>query len=87
MTNHMLRLLSIRGLTALAILLIVLFTSVGWIIELLWFRNVEYEGVFWRLLFVRVGLFGATFAVVGLYFLADLLFRNCSPPCCHGRPN
>ena len=42
-------------------LLIVLLTLVDWIIELLWFRALGYEDVFWRLLFARLAMFAIAF--------------------------
>jgi uncharacterized membrane protein (UPF0182 family) len=54
-------------------LLIVLLTLVEWIVELLWFRALSYEDVFWRLLFASVAMFAIAFIPVFVYVLLNLL--------------
>ena len=54
-------------------LLIVLLTLVEWIAELLWFRALAYEEVFWRLLFASVAMFAIAFIPVFVYVLLNLL--------------
>ena len=54
-------------------LLIVLLTLVDWIAELLWFRALGYEDVFWRLLFASVAMFAIAFIPVFAYVLLNLL--------------
>ena len=54
-------------------LLIVLLTLVEWIAELLWFRALAYEDVFWRLLFASVAMFAIAFIPVFAYVLLNLL--------------
>src|SRR5262245_56403393 len=54
-------------------LFIVLLTLVEWIAELLWFRALGYEDVFWRLLFASVAMFAIAFIPVFVYVLLNLL--------------
>ena len=44
----------------------------GWIQKWLWMRQLNYTGVFWTLLSVRWGLFGAAFVGVSLYLWINL---------------
>ena len=48
-------------------------TLVDWIAELLWFRALGYEDVFWRLLFASVAMFAIAFIPVFAYVLLNLL--------------
>src|SRR5262245_37998051 len=54
-------------------LLIVLLTLVEWIAELLWFRALAYEDVFWRLLFASVSMFAFVFIPGFVDVLLNLL--------------
>ena len=67
-------LLSPAGLALLGgILLVVFLTLVDWAAELLWFRALGYEDVFWRLLFAQVAMFAIAFVPVFVYVLLNLL--------------
>ena len=55
------------------ILLVVLLKLVDWTAELLWFRALGYEEVFWRLLFAEVAMFAIAFIPVFVYVLLNLL--------------
>jgi uncharacterized protein len=67
-------LLSPVGLALLGgILLAVLLTLVDWTAELLWFRALGYEAVFWRLRFAEVAMFAIAFIPVFVYVLLNLL--------------
>ena len=60
-------------LGALAVfLLVVLLTLVGWAVELLWFRSLGYEIVFWRLRLAKLAMFAAAFIPVFTYVLINL---------------
>jgi uncharacterized membrane protein (UPF0182 family) len=62
------------GLVLLAAtLLIVVFRLVDWAAELLWFRALGYEAVFWRLLLAKVTMFTAAFIPVFVYALLNLV--------------
>src|SRR6476660_1603911 len=66
--------LSRWGLVLLAgTLLVVVFTFINWTAELLWFRSLGYEEVFWRLRFAKVAMFGAAFIPVLFYVWLNLL--------------
>ena len=66
--------LSPLGLALLGgILLVVLFKFLDWTAELLWFRALGYEDVFWRLLFAEVAMFATAFIPVFVYVLLNLL--------------
>ena len=54
-------------------LLVVLLKLVDWTAELLWFRALGYEVVFWRLLFAEVAMFATAFIPVFVYVLLNLL--------------
>ena len=54
-------------------LLVVLLMLVDWTAELLWFRALGYEDVFWRLLFAEVAMFAIAFIPVFVYVLLNLL--------------
>jgi uncharacterized protein len=54
-------------------LLVVLLKLVDWTAELLWFRALGYEGVFWWLLFAKVAMFAIAFIPVFVYVLLNLL--------------
>jgi uncharacterized membrane protein (UPF0182 family) len=54
-------------------LLAVLFKLLDWTAELLWFRALGYEDVFWRLLFAEVAMFATAFIPVFVYVLLNLL--------------
>ena len=53
-------------------LLVILFTVVNWTVELLWFRSLGYEGVFWRLRLAKLAMFTAAFVPVFSYVLLNL---------------
>ena len=66
-------------------LLVVLFILADWTAELLWFRALGYEDVFWRLLFAEVAMFATAFIPVFVYVLLNLLVltrlvRCAEPP-------
>ena len=72
------------------ILLVAFFKLMDWTAELLWFRALGYEEVFWRLLFAKVAMFAIGFIPVFVYVLLNLLVltrlagwrnptRTCSP--------
>jgi uncharacterized protein len=66
--------LSRVGLALLGgILLVVLFKLLDWTAELLWFRALGYEVVFWRLRLAEVGMFAIAFIPVFVYVLLNLL--------------
>jgi uncharacterized membrane protein (UPF0182 family) len=66
--------LSRAGLVLLAgTLLVVVFKLVDWTAELLWFRALGYEDVFWRLRIARVAMFATAFIPVFGYVLLNLL--------------
>jgi len=48
------------------------FAGRGWVVEYLWFNNLDYEPVFWKLLLIKLGLFGGAFAVVASYIIINL---------------
>lgn len=54
-------------------LLVVVFKLVDWTAELLWFRALGYEDVFWRLRFAKVAMFSIAFIPVFTYVLLNLL--------------
>ena len=54
-------------------LLVVLFKLLDWTAELLWFRALGYEVVFWRLRFAEVAMFATAFIPVFVYVLLNLL--------------
>jgi uncharacterized protein len=54
-------------------LLAVLFKLVDWTAELLWFRALSYEEVFWRLLSAEVAMFAIAFIPAFIYVLLNLL--------------
>jgi uncharacterized membrane protein (UPF0182 family) len=67
-------LLSPLGLVLLgATLFAVFFELFDWLAELLWFRALGYEGVFWRLRIAQVAMFAIAFVPVFLYVLLNLL--------------
>ena len=67
-------LLSPVGLALLGgTLLVVLLKLVDWTAELLWFRALGYDDVFWRLLFAKVAMFAIAFIPVFVYVLLNLL--------------
>ena len=53
--------------------LVVLFKLFDWMAELLWFRALGYEGVFWRLRFAEFAMFAIAFVPVFVYVLFNLL--------------
>ena len=61
--------LALLGGTLLVFLLIL----VDWTAELLWFRALGYQDVFWRLLFAEVAMFVTAFIPVFVYVLLNLL--------------
>jgi uncharacterized membrane protein (UPF0182 family) len=81
------------------ILVVVVFTFIDWTAELLWFRALGHEDVFWRLRFAKIAMFAIAFIPVFVYVrlnllvlarFADLrsLLRGGSPPgMSQSRPN
>jgi len=66
--------LSRWGLALLAgTTLVVVFKLIDWTAELLWFRALGYEEVFWRLRFAKVAMFAAAFIPVFVYVRLNLL--------------
>ena len=61
--------LALLGGTLLAVCL----KLVDWTAELLWFRALGYESVFWRLRLAEVAMFAAAFVPVFVYVLLNLL--------------
>jgi uncharacterized protein len=61
--------LALLGVTLLVFLLIL----ADWTAQLLWFRALGYEDVFWRLLFAEVAMFATAFIPVFVYVLLNLL--------------
>jgi uncharacterized membrane protein (UPF0182 family) len=61
--------LALLGGTLLAVFL----KLVDWTAELLWFRALGYESVFWRLRLAEVAMFAAAFVPVFVYVLLNLL--------------
>ena len=47
-------------------------TLVDWTADLLWFRSLGYEDVFWRLRLTKVAMFAAAFALFFGYALLNL---------------
>jgi uncharacterized membrane protein (UPF0182 family) len=66
--------LSPVGLVLLGALLFAFsFALFDWLAELLWFRALGYEGVFWRLRLAEVAMFAIAFLPVFIYVLLNLL--------------
>ena len=65
--------LSPVGLALLGELLVVLFKLLDWMAELLWFRALGYEFVFWRLRLAEVAMFAIAFVPAFVYVLLNLL--------------
>jgi uncharacterized membrane protein (UPF0182 family) len=65
--------LSPVGLALLGGLLVVLFKLLDWMAELLWFRALGYEFVFWRLRLAEVAMFAIAFVPAFVYVLLNLL--------------
>jgi uncharacterized membrane protein (UPF0182 family) len=66
--------LSPAGLALLGGTLLAVFLKlVDWTAELLWFRALGYESVFWRLRLAEVAMFAAAFVPVFVYVLLNLL--------------
>jgi len=64
---------SIWALALLAgALLVVLLKLVDWTVELLWFRSLGYENVFWRLRSAKLAMFAIDFVPVFAYVLLNL---------------
>jgi hypothetical protein len=61
------------GLALLGGTLVVFFKLVDWTAELLWFRALGYEDVFWRLRLAEVAMFATAFIPVFVYVLLNLL--------------
>jgi uncharacterized protein len=53
-------------------LLVVLLKLVDWTVELLWFRSLGYENVFWRLRSAKLAMFAIAFVPVFAYVLLNL---------------
>ena len=66
--------LSRWGLALLAgTILVVVLKLIDWTAELLWFRALGYEDVFWRLRFAKVAMFAVAFIPVFVYVRLNLL--------------
>jgi uncharacterized protein len=61
-----------RILALAAVLLVVPLTLVNWTAELLWFRSLGYEDVFWQLRLAKLAMFAAAFGVVFTYAYFNL---------------
>ena len=62
------------GLALLGVILFAVFFELfDWLAELLWFRALGYEGVFWRLRIAEVAMFAIAFVPVFIYVLLNLL--------------
>ena len=73
-TSHWRRLfLSPTGLVLLGAILLVVVKLLDWTAELLWFRALGYELVFWRLRLAEVAMFVIAFVPVFVYVLLNLL--------------
>ena len=64
--------LPIRVVALAAVLLVVPLTLVNWTAELLWFRSLGYEDIFWRLRLAKLTMFAAAFGLVFTYTLSNL---------------
>jgi len=64
--------LPIRVIALAAVLLVVPLTLVNWMAELLWFRSLGYEDIFWRLRLAKLAMFAAAFGLVFTYALSNL---------------
>src|SRR5258705_6716018 len=64
--------LPIRVVALAAVLLVVPLTLVNWTAELLWFRSLGYEDIFWRLRLAKLTMFAAAFGLVFTYVLCNL---------------
>ena len=58
--------------------LVFLSIASGWLVELLWMSQLGYQSIFWRLLSIKMTLFGLGFIIVFLYFWINLrlVLRN-----------
>ena len=71
----MARLLSPKWLFGIGFLLILVFLVLPtYLVELLWMEAVGYEGVFWKTLGYKTGLFVAAFLLVGGFFAANFYY-------------
>ena len=68
--RHLLR----WGLFALIGCVVVLTVLLGLIQKLLWMRELDYAGIFWTLLSVKWGMFGAALVLGFLYLWINLRF-------------
>ena len=62
------------GLIAVVGIGLILSVVLGLIQKWLWMRQLDYEGIFWTLLWVKWGIFGVTFIVSVLYLWINLRF-------------
>jgi uncharacterized protein len=63
---------SARVLWLVIPLLAAALVALGWLADLFWFEAVGYPQVFWRLLLIKLALFGATTAIVFVYAWVNL---------------
>src|SRR5262245_41234015 len=54
-------------------ILVIVLKLLDWAAELLWFRALGYEDVFWRLRFAKLAMFAAAFISVFIYVPLNLL--------------
>lgn len=55
-----------------AVIFIFLLITSGWIQKWLWMRQLDYQGIFWTLLFVQWGMFCSAFGIAFLYLWINL---------------
>lgn len=70
------QLLSNRPFRLLAVLLVLLMAGADLLARLFWFEALGFEAVFWRILLLKLGLFGAAALIVYLYAFANLAFLS-----------
>jgi uncharacterized protein len=63
---------SARVLWLVVPLLVAAVAALGWLADLFWFEAIGYPQVFWRLLLIKLALFGATTAIVFVYAWVNL---------------
>ncbi len=61
-----------RAIAAAAVLVVVLVSVPDIVEKWLWMRQLDYAGIFWTLLSVKVAMFGAAFVVVFLFLWVNL---------------
>jgi uncharacterized protein len=63
-----------RALLAAVLGIVLVAVVPGWIQKGLWMRELGYVGIFWKLLFVQLGLFCGALVVTALYLWINVLF-------------